>query len=249
MTLAAPRPRPRALAARTLTRLTAADCTPTQWTTSKAKADAANSVLAFIEDGLHADAFTHGLYRTCSQHLFGHIAHYNRSGFADVWFSTPEDKAAFIRRAMNAPCLGDPAWTWSDVEQHMQDTLAKHLHLQQPSAWPMDHSTTPGPAALPTGTGTGTAPGSAPDQTNEVTEVTATLLVGDFTTLCSHCKKPTLLRGVTRHTDISGWNGIPGGGCGARFVNTDSHDRPIPAARLKELRPDLPVRGHGTPNA
>lgn len=127
--------RPHTLPPRTLTRLTPADCTATQWATAKAKADAGNRVLAFIENGLHSDAFTADLYRTCSQHLFGHIAHFNRSGFADVWFTTPEDKTAFIRHAVNASGLGDPAWTWSDVEQHLQRTLADHPHLQEPSAW------------------------------------------------------------------------------------------------------------------
>ncbi|MCX4826315.1 hypothetical protein OG883_42500 [Streptomyces sp. NBC_01142] len=127
--------RPHALPPRTLTRLTPADCTATHWSTAKAKADAGNRVLAFIESGLHPDSFTDDLYRTCSQHLFAHIAHFNRHGFADVWFTTPDDKAAFIRHAINARSGGDPAWTWSDVEQHLQDTLADHPRLQEPSAW------------------------------------------------------------------------------------------------------------------
>src|SRR5690606_39254096 len=100
--------RPHALPPRTLTRLTAADCTATQWSTAREKADAGNQVLAFIENGLHPDAFTPALYRTCYQHLFAHIAHFDRHGFADVWFTTPQDKADFIRHAMNASGLGDP---------------------------------------------------------------------------------------------------------------------------------------------
>ncbi|MEU5036088.1 hypothetical protein AB0G48_18300 [Streptomyces rubiginosohelvolus] len=239
MTAAVPaRHRPRALPARTLARLTPADCTPTQWATAKAKADAGNRVLTFIENGMHSADFTKSLYRTCSQHLFSHIALHDQHGFADVWFTTPTDKASFIRHAMNARCLGDPAWTWSDVEQHLQDTLADHPALQQPSAWSMSQSsTTPGCAAMPT------EPNDATETV--VTEVTATLLIGDSTTVCSNCKKPTLLYGVSRHTDIPGWKPKPGGGCGARFVRTDALDRsqPISAARLKELRPDLPVRG------
>lgn len=127
--------RPRALPPRTLTRLTPADCTATQWSTAQAKASAGNRVLAFIENGLHPDAFTDGLYRTCSQHLFAHIAHFDRHGFADVWFTTAENKAAFIRNALKTRSGGDPAWTWSDVEQHLQRTLADHSHLQEPSAW------------------------------------------------------------------------------------------------------------------
>ncbi|WP_327411227.1 hypothetical protein OG458_41565 (plasmid) [Streptomyces sp. NBC_01281] len=128
--------RPTALPPGTLTRLKPGDCTATQWATAQQKADDGNRVLAFIEKGLYADAFTRRLYHTCYQHLFGHIAHTNRDGFADTWFTTPDDKAAFIRHAFNARCGGDPAFTWSDVEQHLQDALAAHPHLQQPSAWP-----------------------------------------------------------------------------------------------------------------
>ncbi|MCZ1011977.1 hypothetical protein [Streptomyces lydicus] len=70
---------------------------------------------------------------------------------------------------------------------------------------------------------------------------TATLLVGDFESRCGNCNKPTL-HGVHRHTDVSGWQPQPGGGCGARFVNIASLSRAVPAARLRELRPDLPMR-------
>ncbi|MGX1887067.1 hypothetical protein [Streptomyces sp. NPDC055287] len=68
--------RPHALPPRTLTRLTPADCTATQWSPAQAKASAENRVLAFIANGLHPDTFTDDLYRTCSQHLFAHIAHF-----------------------------------------------------------------------------------------------------------------------------------------------------------------------------
>ncbi|MEV6676408.1 hypothetical protein AB0N09_05990 [Streptomyces erythrochromogenes] len=81
-----------------------------------------------------------------------------------------------------------------------------------------------------------TAPGIS------VTEVTATLLVDDFESRCGNCRKQTLLHGVTRHTDISGWRPKPGGGCGARFVNTASLSRAVSSDRLRELRPDLPVQ-------
>ncbi|MEU5242482.1 hypothetical protein ACH4UR_37640 [Streptomyces lydicus] len=83
-------------------------------------------------------------------------------------------------------------------------------------------------------------PEDAPDASTD--ELTATLLVGDFESRCGNCNKPTLLHGVHRHTDISGWQPQPGAGCGARFVSIASLSRAVPAARLRELRPDLPVR-------
>ncbi|MET8681989.1 hypothetical protein ABZW18_31535 [Streptomyces sp. NPDC004647] len=120
----------RVLAPGTLTRMEPADCTPTQFATAEQKAKAANTVLAFIEDGLDPGAFTPALYRICSLHLFGHVAEYDRHGFADTWFSTPHAKAAFIVHALNAPAVGDPAWTWCDVEAHIQGALRAHLHLR-----------------------------------------------------------------------------------------------------------------------
>ncbi|MFE9250888.1 hypothetical protein [Streptomyces sp. NPDC007088] len=49
-----------------------------------AKGQLGNRVLAFVENGLYADAFLRRLYHTCYQHLFGHIAHTNRYGLADT---------------------------------------------------------------------------------------------------------------------------------------------------------------------
>ncbi|MGW3387304.1 hypothetical protein [Streptomyces cinereoruber] len=75
-------------------------------------------------------------------------------------------------------------------------------------------------------------------------ELTATLLVGDFESSCGNCRKATLVHGVDRHTDISGWDEKPGGGCGARFTDIASASRAVTAAHLRQLRPDLPLRAH-----
>ncbi|MGW6202136.1 hypothetical protein ACWF9B_00555 [Streptomyces sp. NPDC055089] len=84
-------------------------------------------------------------------------------------------------------------------------------------------------------------PADKPAPATSATEVTATLFVDDFDSRCGNCQKPTLLHGVNRHTDISGWQPQPGGGCGARFVNIASRSRAVSDARLRELRPDLPL--------
>lgn len=73
-------------------------------------------------------------------------------------------------------------------------------------------------------------------------ELTATLLVGLFTSRCGNCRQPTLVYGVTHHTDVSGYEPKPGGGCGARFVDTAPDHPFVSAARLREMRSDLPVR-------
>ncbi|MFF3257252.1 hypothetical protein ACFYWP_41215 [Actinacidiphila glaucinigra] len=127
---------PRVLPDRTLPRLTAADCTPTQWDSAQQKAMKGNQVLTFIEEGLPPERFTAALYRTISQHLFGHMAHFDQHGFAETWFATPATRAAFIAHALNRHIGGDPAYTWSDVEAHIQRALEAHPELQDMQNWP-----------------------------------------------------------------------------------------------------------------
>lgn len=80
-----------------------------------------------------------------------------------------------------------------------------------------------------------------------MTELTATLIINISDSECGHCGKPTLLRDrhgtpTTHHTDISGYTPKPGGGCGARFVNTVSGHGAVTEWHLRDVRPDLPVR-------
>ncbi|MFE4304799.1 hypothetical protein ACFRR6_01780 [Streptomyces sp. NPDC056891] len=102
--------------------------------------------------------------------------------------------------------------------------------------------TTDAPRARPTANQpTATQKPSAALQAT-ATEITATLCIDWSESRCGKCNKPTLLSAY-RHTDISGYQAKPGAGCGARFVNTASLSRDISAEDLRELRPDLPVRG------
>lgn len=73
-------------------------------------------------------------------------------------------------------------------------------------------------------------------------ELTATLIVNRSDSQCSHCGEPTLVTGVTHHVDVSGWAPEPGGGCGARFVDIAAGHGAVSRERLREMRPDLPVR-------
>ncbi|MCX4681380.1 hypothetical protein OG413_39990 [Streptomyces sp. NBC_01433] len=77
-------------------------------------------------------------------------------------------------------------------------------------------------------------------------ELTATLYINRSDSECGHCHKPTSMS-AHRHTDVSGWTPKPGGGCGARFVNTASHNWTITPDDLRHSRPDLPVRDNSTP--
>lgn len=88
-----------------------------------------------------------------------------------------------------------------------------------------------------------------------MSELTATLVIGITRSECGHCRKPTLIE-ATRHTDVSGYDPRPGGGCGAYFVSTRSGHSAITDSHLREVRPDLPIQAVpdgqcptcGTPN-
>ena len=71
-------------------------------------------------------------------------------------------------------------------------------------------------------------------------ELTATLLIGAFSSICGNCRQPVSVR-VVRHTDISGGTPRPGEGCGALFVNTQPYHCAVTDSDLLRLRPDLPV--------
>ena len=62
---------------------------------------------------------------------FSHIAHYNRGGFWDTFFTCTADKVRFLKMTVQYPCYGDPAWTFSDVEQAVQAWLKAEGTLEQ----------------------------------------------------------------------------------------------------------------------
>jgi hypothetical protein len=73
-------------------------------------------------------------------------------------------------------------------------------------------------------------------------ELTTTLVISVTSSYCGNCRQPTLPR-RTHHTDISGYDPRPGGGCGARFVDMETDNRAVTDWHLKQVRPDLPIRG------
>jgi len=60
---------------------------------------------------------------------FGHIAHYDRTGFYDIWFTRVPHKAAFIEKTLRWPCHGDPEFTFSDVEYAIQQVVRQRNYL------------------------------------------------------------------------------------------------------------------------
>lgn len=96
--------------------------TPTQWDTAQDKATFAKRFVRFIQSDFAAKHFSDKFYRRLSN-TFGHIAHYNRGGFWDTFFTTTADKVRFLEQTLQHSCYGDPVWTYSDVERALQTWL------------------------------------------------------------------------------------------------------------------------------
>ena len=104
--------------------------TPTQWSTAEDKAVFAKQFVRFVISDFAAKHFTEKFYQRLSN-TFSHIAHYNRGGFWETFFTTTADKVQFLKMSVQYPCHGDPAWTYSDVERALQTWLKAEGTLEQ----------------------------------------------------------------------------------------------------------------------
>lgn len=107
--------------------------TATKHSSAADKAAFANQFIRFIEKGYARSAFTKPFYQRLSM-TFGHIAHYNREGFYATFFTTEADKLTFIMQTLQHPCYGDPAYTYSDVEQVIQQEVRRRLLYEHQKA-------------------------------------------------------------------------------------------------------------------
>ena len=110
------------------------DFSATKWNTAKDKAEMANRITKFILNGFQRASFTKEMYKRLSC-MFGHIAEYDINGFYTTWF---EDDLACLRWVENVVrggvlglIVGDPAWTWSDVEKAIQSWINENHILEQ----------------------------------------------------------------------------------------------------------------------
>lgn len=129
---------------------TASQFVATKFDTAEAKARAANALASFVESGFEVRRFTKTVYNALYLHLFGHIAHYNQSGFYGEWFSTVEDQIRWCQRVLEwVPC-GDPKFTWVDVERAFKKWLKDSKTLPRLRAQADDNAcTTACTASLP----------------------------------------------------------------------------------------------------
>ena len=101
---------------------------PTKFSSAADKADFGNALLNFLDAGCPQELFSTKLYHRLSM-SFGHIAHYDRSGFYDTWFTQARHRAAFVEKTLRWPCHGDPEFTFSDVEYAIQHVMRKRNYL------------------------------------------------------------------------------------------------------------------------
>lgn len=90
--------------------------------TAQDKADFANNLIRFILSGFKPTLFSRKLYRRLSQ-TFGFIAHYNAGGFYHEYFTNMVDRKEFIRQLRTYTSVGSPFYTFSDVEDAIQEWL------------------------------------------------------------------------------------------------------------------------------
>ncbi len=93
------------------------DFTPTQWASAEEKAKTANKLTKFILDGFEQASFSKGMYQHLSN-MFGHIAHYDINGFYSTWFADIKSCRDWAEHVTGSwlSGIGDPRFTWSDVE-------------------------------------------------------------------------------------------------------------------------------------
>ncbi len=101
---------------------TANQFTPTRWEDAEEKTRFARRFIRLVESDFTERDFPQALYRRLSS-CFGHIAHYNRLGFYEEFFTATEGKVRFLRMTLAYPCWGDPTFSYSDVERALQSWL------------------------------------------------------------------------------------------------------------------------------
>lgn len=96
--------------------------TATKWHSETDKEKFARHYIRFVQARCPRAKFHEWFYQRLMQ-MFMHIAHYNRFGFYEIWCENAEKRFAFLRHHATFDCVGDPAWTWSDVEQTLRTWL------------------------------------------------------------------------------------------------------------------------------
>lgn len=118
----------------------AEDFAPTNFATAEEKAKWANKFTRFILGGFQRSAFKKEIYKQL-QHMFGHCAEYDLSGFYLTWFEDTYKCLHWTETVATSWLvgIGQPQFTWSDVEikiiqwirdNNIHDQLAGYFHAE-----------------------------------------------------------------------------------------------------------------------
>ena len=100
--------------------------TATRFDTAEEKAKFANHFVRFVESGFKETMFQKWFYNRLSM-TFGHIAHYNQSGFYGTFFCSTQDILSFLVQTVSpwTNFAGDPKFTYCDVEKKLAEWVVK----------------------------------------------------------------------------------------------------------------------------
>lgn len=93
----------------------------TRFGTAADKAKFVNQLIAFAESGFEEKKFHNTIY-TRLMNLFGHIAHYDKVGFYDEWFSNDIHRLSWLRHIADADVYD--ITDWADAERYIKNHLA-----------------------------------------------------------------------------------------------------------------------------
>src|SRR5437763_16936141 len=82
--------------------------TQTKWDNAQTKANFGRQFVKFVESDFNQRLFPQAFYRRLSM-TFGHIAHLNRQGFFETFFTTTAYKVRLLHMTLAHTCYGDPA--------------------------------------------------------------------------------------------------------------------------------------------
>ena len=94
--------------------------TPTEHSTAEEKAEFANHFVRFVMSSYDVNLFTKKFYQRLSM-CFYHTAHFSQGGFYETFFTSLEGQLEFADITENTRIVGDPRFTYSDVEQALQE--------------------------------------------------------------------------------------------------------------------------------
>ena len=114
----------------------AEDFTTSNFGTAEDKATWANKFTKFILGGFQKGSFNKKIYRRLHM-MFGHCAEYDIHGFYATWFSTTQTRLHWVEHVTSSWLvgIGDPRFTWSDVEKKLVQWIQENNIYEQVSEY------------------------------------------------------------------------------------------------------------------